>query len=75
MTGLRKPKWTDDENVERTVVSYTDNLDSCLSQVRKVFDMPLVLNDAQARPQIIHYYFINRPPLLFYNWGGFFHMA
>ena len=65
--------WAADENVERTVVEDTDNLESCLSQVGKIFDIPSMLSGPQARPQIIHYYFINRLTLLFYNWGGFFH--
>ena len=59
--------------MKHMVVEDADNLESCLSQVGKVFDIPSMLSGLQARPQIIHYYFINRLTLLFYNWDGFFH--
>ncbi len=59
--------------MKHMVVEDADNLESCLCQVGKVFDIPSMLSGPQARPQIIHYYFINRLTLLFYNWDGFFH--
>lgn len=62
-----------DDKLGHPVIEDADKLESCLSQVGKVFDIPGILNGPQARPQIIHFYFTNRLTLLFYNWDGFFH--
>jgi ubiquinone/menaquinone biosynthesis C-methylase UbiE len=59
--------------MEQRVAKRSDNLESSLNQVRNVFDVSNILEKRQARPQIIHYYFINRLTLLFYNSNGFFH--
>ena len=59
--------------MEQRAAKRSDNLELTLNQVRNVFDISNILEKRQARPQIIHYYFINRLTLLFYNSNGFFH--
>jgi ubiquinone/menaquinone biosynthesis C-methylase UbiE len=59
--------------MEQGVAARSDNLESSLSKLRRVFDVSSILNKRQARSQIIHYYLINRLTLLFYNSNGFFH--
>jgi len=58
----------------RPTIEYDDNLELYLKQVRKIFDVPRIVNKSPAQPQIIQYYSMNRLTYrLFYSWEGFYH--
>lgn len=50
-----------------------DCLETYLKQVRRLFDVPQITNERLEKPQVVHYFVVNRVSQLLWSWEGFFH--
>lgn len=67
-------EFTTDSIAHDHIVEQDDDLELYLAQIRKIFDIPRIIDAPQNKPQVINYYLMNKLVYKFgYNWEGFLH--
>jgi SAM-dependent methyltransferase len=58
---------------EDQIAEYDDDLELCLSQIDKIFDIPRIVNEPQGKQQIVDYYVKGKFLYMLASLKGFYH--
>ncbi|MGA3358769.1 MAG: class I SAM-dependent methyltransferase [Halobacteriota archaeon] len=73
-TECKTTEFTTDSTAREHIVEQDDNLELYLAQIRKIFDIPRIIDAPRDKSQIINYYLMNkRSYRLAWNFEGFIH--